>query len=441
MRVLWVCNVVLPQIAAELHMDAGNKEGWVAGLYTTVIHDMAAADIQLGFAFPIARGQDMVRGALTVNEDYDLYYYGFREDSLNAENYDVEMEKDLSDIMIAFEPDILHCFGTEYPHTLAAVKMFSRPDRTLIGIQGLCRICAKSYMANLPKSVQKSVTLRDILRKDSIREQQAKFEGRGQWELAALKWTGHVAGRTDFDRYWAEKWNPTVHYHLLQETLRPAFYSGQWSAGTCHPHEIFLSQGDYPLKGLHYMLLAMPDILKKYPDTRLVVAGNCILRKPGLESFLKLSAYGKYIQKLLKKNHLQDKVRFVGMLDGARMKEQFLQSSLFICPSSLENSSNSLGEAMLLGVPVVAAAVGGLPSMINEEEGYLYDGFCMERVEQPGELARITRNLTTAVLAAFDDPQEAGRRAYKARQHAFRTHDAKTNRARLMEIYQEMVEE
>ncbi len=441
MRVLWVCNVVLPQIAAELHMDAGNKEGWVAGLYTAVIHDMAAAGIQLGFAFPIAKGQDMVRGALTVNEDYDLYYYGFREDSLNAENYDVEMEKDLSDIMIAFEPDILHCFGTEYPHTLAAVKMFSQPDRTLIGIQGLCRICAKSYMANLPKSVQKSVTLRDILRKDSIREQQAKFEGRGQWELAAIKWTGHVAGRTDFDRYWAEKWNPTVRYHLLQETLRPAFYSGQWSAETCRPHEIFLSQGDYPLKGLHYMLLAMPDILEKYPDTRLVVAGNCILRKPGLESFVKLSAYGKYIQKLLKKNHLQDKVRFVGMLDGARMKEQFLQSGLFICPSSLENSSNSLGEAMLLGVPVVAAAVGGLPSMINEEEGYLYDGFCMERVEQPDELARITRNLTTAVLAAFDDPQEAGRRADKARQHAFRTHDAKTNRARLMEIYQEMAEE
>ncbi len=441
MRVLWVCNVALPQIAAQLHMDAGNKEGWVAGLYTTVIRSLAAEGIQLGFAFPIAKGQDMVRGALTVNEDYDLYYYGFREDSLNAENYDPEMEKDLSGIMIAFEPDILHCFGTEYPHTLAAVKMFSRPDRTLIGIQGLCRICAKSYMANLPKAVQKSVTLRDILRNDSIRQQQAKFEGRGQWELAAIKWTGHVAGRTEFDRYWAEKWNPTVHYHQLNETLRPPFYSGQWSAETCQTHEIFLSQGDYPLKGLHYMLLAMPDILKKYPDTRLVVAGNCILRKPGFESFLKLSAYGRYIQKLIDKNHLQDQVRFVGMLDSARMKEQFLQCGLFVCPSSLENSSNSLGEAMLLGVPVAAAAVGGIPSMIKEDEGYLYDGFCLERAERPDELTRVTRNLTAAVLAAFDNPQEAVRRAQKAKQHARQTHDAQANQKSLIKIYREIMKD
>ncbi|MCD8068907.1 MAG: glycosyl transferase 4, partial [Lachnospiraceae bacterium] len=145
MRVLWVCNVVLPQIAAELHMDAGNKEGWVGGLYGAVIGDLASQGIQLGFAFPIAKGQEEVRGSLVVNEDYDLLYYGFREDSLDAENYDMEMEKDLSSIMTSFEPDILHCFGTEYPHTLAAVKMFSRPDRTLIGIQGLCRVYAKGY--------------------------------------------------------------------------------------------------------------------------------------------------------------------------------------------------------------------------------------------------------------------------------------------------------
>ncbi|MCD8326687.1 MAG: glycosyltransferase family 4 protein [Lachnospiraceae bacterium] len=438
MRVLWVCNVVLPQIAAELHMDAGNKEGWVGGLYRAVIGEMAGQGIQLGFAFPIAKGQDAVRGSLVVNEDYDLQYFGFREDSLGAENYDMEMEKDLSDIMTSFEPDLLHCFGTEYPHTLAAVKMFSRPDRTLIGIQGLCRVYAKGYMANMPKSVVNSVTLRDILRKDSLKEQQLKYEGRGQWELAAVKWTGHVTGRTRFDRYWTQKWNPTVRYHEMQETLRPEFYAGQWSEEGCERHRIFLSQGDYPIKGLHYMLLALPEILEKYPDTQVYVAGNCILRKPGLESFVKLSAYGKYIQKLLKKNHIGDRVHFAGKLNAAEMKEQYLKSQVFVCPSTMENSPNSLGEAMLLGTPVVTADIGGILSMLCADEGYIYEGFRVEKAQEPGELKRIVGNLTKAVLEAFDHPEEMKRRAAKARAHALRTHDPRTNQKRLIEIYREI---
>ncbi|MCD8379206.1 MAG: glycosyltransferase [Lachnospiraceae bacterium] len=440
MRVLWVCNVVLPQIAAELHMDAGNKEGWIAGLYTAVIRDLAAEGIQLGFAFPIAKGQDMVRGSLTVNEDYDLYYYGFREDSLNAENYDVEMEKDLSEIMIAFEPDILHCFGTEYPHTLAAVKMFSQPDRTLIGIQGLCRVYARGYMASLPRSVRNSVTIRDFLRRDSLKEQQAKYEGRGQWEMTAVKWAGHVTGRTEFDRYWTQRWNPTVCYHEMQETLRPEFYTGCWRESDCERHRIFLSQGDYPVKGLHYMLLALPEILKKYPDTRVYVAGNCILRKPGLESLVKLSAYGRYIQKLLKKNRIADKVTFLGKLNAGEMKEQYLKSHVFVCPSTMENSPNSLGEAMLLGTPVVTADIGGVLSMIDRGEGYIYEGFRVEKADEVGELMRISGNLAAALIEAFDDCEEMKRRARKAMAHAKRTHDPQTNRRRLIEIYREIDE-
>ena len=33
-----------------------------------------------------------------------------------------------------------------------------------------------------------------------------------------------------------------------------------------------------------------------------------------------------------------------------KMKEKFLNSHVFLCPSSIENSPNALGEAMILGV-------------------------------------------------------------------------------------------
>ena len=32
MRVLWLCNIMLPMIAEQLHIEASNKEGWLSGL-------------------------------------------------------------------------------------------------------------------------------------------------------------------------------------------------------------------------------------------------------------------------------------------------------------------------------------------------------------------------------------------------------------------------
>ena len=55
------------------------------------------------------------------------------------------------------------------------------------------------------------------------------------------------------------------------------------------------------------------------------------------------------------------------------MKSEYLKSNVYICPSSIENSPNSLGEAQILGVPCVAAYVGGIPDMIpNMACGTMY---------------------------------------------------------------------
>ena len=49
------------------------------------------------------------------------------------------------------------------------------------------------------------------------------------------------------------------------------------------------------------------------------------------------------------------------------------KSHVFLSASSIENSPNSVGEAMLLGVPCVSSNVGGVSDMIKDkEEGFLY---------------------------------------------------------------------
>jgi glycosyltransferase involved in cell wall biosynthesis len=331
---------------------------------------------------------------------------------------------------------MIHCFGTEYPHTLAAVKVFNRPERTLVGIQGLCRVYATGYMANLPKKIQKSVTFRDLVKKDTLVRQKQKYEDRGMWELAAVQGTGHVTGRTHWDKYWTNKWNPCAKYHVMQETLRKEFYSGQWSLETCEPYRIFLSQGDYPIKGLHYMLLAMPKILKQFPNAKIYVAGNSIMKSKKIVDRLKVSAYSVYLEKLIHDYKLEEKVVFLGKLNASQMKEAYLKSQVFVCPSTMENSPNSLGEAMILGLPVVTTDIGGITTMIHQDEGTIYEGFRVELAEESGELERISERLADAVLWTFRNPDKALEKAQKARVHAKRTHDGIVNNKRLLEIYQ-----
>ena len=127
MRVLWVCNIMLPVIAKQLGISYSNKEGWLTGLSQRILSEEENG-ITLGVCFP---SDTPISGKLTGKE---LYYYSFCEDTVHEECYDPSLETSMASIMEQFKPDIVHCFGTEYGHTYAAVKAFGRPDRTLIGL-------------------------------------------------------------------------------------------------------------------------------------------------------------------------------------------------------------------------------------------------------------------------------------------------------------------
>lgn len=453
MRVLWLCNVMLPMIAEQLKLEASNKEGWISGLAGVVLQRQGENGIELAVAFPapaelFSAGQTVCRHIVTL-QGVDLICYGFRENTGRPDVYDEALEGMMREITDAFLPDIVHCFGTEYPHTLAMCRAFPAKGRLLIGIQGLCTPYADAYFANMPDKAIRTVTLRDILRGDSLLEQQRKFVRRGKMEKEAVTLAGNVTGRTAWDRFYTKEWNPEAEYYSMNETLRRDFYGAVWSRDACEPHSIFISQGDYPLKGLHYMLKALPRILTDYPDAKVYVAGNSVVNYGTLKQKLKISGYGKYLRKLIKENRLQEKVIFLGRLNGEQMKEQYLRSHLYVCCSSLENSPNSLGEAMLLGMPCVSADVGGIPSIFTDgEDGILFEGFRNPEngfyntriLNQSGEqmLKDISQRLAGAVLEMWGEENMAEMYCVNARKHAEKTHNRDQNYTRMTEIYAEI---
>ena len=318
---------------------------------------------------------------------------------------------------------MIHVFGTEFPHTLAAVKVFDDSQHTLIGIQGLCSEIAKCYRAGLPEKVWNKASFRDVLRKDSMRQQQIKFQKRGQNEIEAIQKTGNITGRTAFDKEKTEKINPAARYYAMNETMRTEFYDGKWEPEQSEQYRIFLGQGDYPLKGTHFLLKAMGILKQKYPDLQLYVAGNSIIRQETAKDRLKLPAYGEYLLKLIKKYGLENHVHIAGRLSAQEMKEQFMKCSVFVCPSVVENSPNTIGEAMLLGVPVVASEAGGIPSMVeNGNTGLLFKNHSSEE-------------LADAIASIWENPEMARELSAHERVRASFVHDSNKNYDRLMEIY------
>ena len=458
MKVLWICNLVVPGIARKLGLGSIPKEGWVEGLFSRLTEekkkdpDTPIPDI----AFPIDQktlkqlGGDKNKGYISGECELmglTIGYYGFLENTVREEVYEPELEDRMRALLEEAQPDIVHCFGAEYSHTLAAARAFNRPDRFLIGIQGILKEYAIRYTAHIPAEVVARRTFRDTIKKDSIYERQQKYFLRGEHEAEAVKLAGHIAGRTAFDRKFAAEVNPNAEYHHAGETLRRDFYSGAWNAKEAERHRIFVSQADYPIKGFHYLLIAVGEILSgngcssdDYQDIQIYVAGQSIVGSSSLKEKIKISSYGKYLRDLINYYGLADRVHFLGRLSAGQMKEQYLKSDTFVCCSACENSPNSLGEAMMLQVPIVTSLVGGISSVFTPDE----DGFSYE-ADIDDSLDTVTGRLKDKLLERWESDSlikglqsETDRRRCNAGFHARENHNTDKNIKELREIYKKI---
>ena len=83
------------------------------------------------------------------------------------------------------------------------------------------------------------------------------------------------------------------------------------------------------------------------------------------------------LQDLARELGVKDRVRFVGFLSQARLREQFYESHIFLHPSELgadgnqEGVPNAMLEAMASGLPVFATNHGGIPEAIEHGASFL----------------------------------------------------------------------
>jgi len=421
MKILWVCNVIPPVIAKQLNIDTTVKEGWIDASLRRMLSDKDR-DISMSICVPAGNIDSPYNSQKVSVLGREVAVYRFLEQTETPWVYDQTLDIVFSKIIKEYKPDVIHIFGTEYPHTLACIKACEDPAKVLIGIQGVMSACAKYYCGGLPDNVINATTFRDWLKKDNIAAQQHKFELRADFERESLKRAIHVTGRTQFDKEETLRINPQLSYHAMNETLRAEFYEGEWKEESLNRHRIFVSQADYPLKGFHVLLEAMKYVLEKAQDTHICVAGNSITGYSTIKEKIKIGTYGKYLLDMMKSYGLYDKVTVLGKLNAAQMREYYENSSIYVCTSYIENSPNSLGEAMLVGTPSIVTKTGGIPSMASEREVLFYN---------PGDSKKLADN----IIEIFEDKEEAKLLSQNSRSRARLTHDPDTNFKKLLEIY------
>lgn len=364
MNILWISNITFPE-AEQILTGNGvlkNSGGWLLGSASAI---SKFPDLKL----TIASVTKLVKKLTYLKGERWGYYLipwcGGNEKVNNSYNRYWKL------IQNELHPDVVHIHGTEYSHGLSYIRECGSQN-VVVSIQGLTSVCYKHFLADIPFwRYIINITPRDILKGNVITDK-FKFKHKGDFEVSILKNINHIIGRTSWDRAHSWEINPCATYYHCNETLRPEFYSNKWSYENCCPHTIFLSQGTYPIKGLHKVINALPLILREYPDTVLRVAGIDITRGNGVKSFFLRSSYGQIVKRLLKKKELVGHIVFTGNLDAEGMKKEFLSANVFVCPSSIENSPNSLGEAQLLGVPSISSFVGGAPDMSQGTSTLLY---------------------------------------------------------------------
>ena len=175
MNILWLINIPLPEIAQKMKIPKANGGGWIEGMIEALDK---YKQIKLSIVFP-NDGNNAEYNRLKIG---NKNCYGFFKSNKNTWDYDPHIENQFIKILKEVQPDIIHIFGTEYPHSLSMVKACEKMGllhRTLLQIQGLVSIYAKHYYANLPEDVIKRYTIRDLLRGDNIKRQKEKFEKRG----------------------------------------------------------------------------------------------------------------------------------------------------------------------------------------------------------------------------------------------------------------------
>ena len=405
MRILWISSTFNPRLQ-QTDSDY-NGGGWISSLQRLLV---CQEDIQLAIAYCSETRQlpvtvhDTTYYAVYVRpqssfQKLKLYYGGYR----NID--DTPLQSQLQDIVKDFRPDLIQVFGIEDP--LATVVHVTDVP-CVIHLQGILGPISKAYFppgTNM-STLLRPFSVREAILRNGLGYAKRYMDVRAKREERLFQAMKYCMGRTEWDWQVTRLLSPGSTYLHCGEVLRDAFYrnAGKWTAPPSSPFRIVSTISETFYKGLDF-ILNTACLLKEHTPLKfqwLIV---------GMQEH---SLYQRIIERIQRVQSATVDVEYCGVLTEHELADLLLSVHVYVHASYIDNSSNSLCEAQMLGVPVIGTYVGGIPSLVKHgETGYLvptnapYDlaHLLCELHDHPDRAAAISANAAQTARCRHDKQQ------------------------------------
>ena len=418
MRILWTVNLIPVEAAKVLGSHSEVLGGWVESMAGQL---RGRKDIELGIACKAEPSQ------VFQMEIDGIHYYSL---SYSPKHAMEELPSQCEQIIEDFKPDLIQMEGTEFLHAKVMLEQGKKKQiPTVVSMQGILNGYYQYQYGHLPvDDMMFSTSLTKIFAAWILHlRKRWWFKPRMKPEREIIEQADYILGRTTWDRAHTYAINPRAQYFSCNRVLRAPFYEKKWELERIERHSIYVGNGYFALKGLHFVIMALPQLIREYPDVKLYVAGYKPYESRDRRSMIK-KGYAAYLKKLVKDLEVEEYIEFTGPLTAEQVAEKLSTVHAYVLSSAIENSPNTLGEAMMVGTPSVAAYVGGVPDMaVDGEEALHY------RNDEPVLLS-------WKIKSIFDDDDLACKLSEKGRKKARKTHDAAENAQQLIRVYQEILE-
>jgi glycosyltransferase involved in cell wall biosynthesis len=352
MRILWFS--VTPSLFNP-HSNGHNGGGWIASLEQIVRKNK---DIELGVAFNFPDS-----GFKYEKDGISYYPIPTRKRSMTSrlfgkENNRKNIAKYLH-IIEDFKPNLIQIFGSE--NEFGSICRHTEIP-VVIHMQG----CIPPYHnALFPVGMKES----DFLFKKGLslnyriiglRSEKA-FRKRAEMEIETIQSCKYFMGRTEWDKSLIDLFNPNATYFHCEEALRDSFINSdkRWKY-TDEKKKTIVSVISRPwYKGCD-LILKTAALLKRFTDIDFEWKVYGIPEMKFYESVYGIKAKDVNVHPM-------------GTASKEELVDALCASSCYVHTSYIDNSPNSICEAQIMGVPVLATNVGGISTIVeNGKDGMLF---------------------------------------------------------------------